>query len=235
MNTQETTTPREMTSREVGQGLWTLDYPQRSLGMDFGGRTTIFRLPSGGLALHSPGAMKPEQAAEIEALGPVEVLIAPNLMHHVHIGAASARWPEARVLAPEGLREKRPELRIDEVMAPSGELGPDVAWLRVEGMPRVNEHVFLHRVSGTLVLTDLCFNFQDHPHWWLRLVMRLQRSYGTFGPSRLLRSTIADPAATRRSIDALLAWSWDAIALAHGQSLPSGGHEALRRAFAFLT
>jgi hypothetical protein len=99
-----------MLPREIAPGLWTLAHPMRVLGMEFGTRTTVFRLPSGGLALHSPGRMAPEQLEAIDGLGPVELLISPNLMHYLFITAARERWPAAKVWAAAGLREKAPQL-----------------------------------------------------------------------------------------------------------------------------
>jgi hypothetical protein len=40
-------------------------------------------------------------------------IVAPNLMHHLSFAAAKARWPQAEVIAPPGLREKVPGLPID--------------------------------------------------------------------------------------------------------------------------
>lgn len=111
-----------MPLRELARDLWILEHPMRVMGMNFGTRTTVFRLSSGELALHSPGAMAPAQTEAIDNLGPVTVLIAPNMMHYLSLKAAHERWPAARVLIPQGLAEKRPEFLDAEVMAPQGEL-----------------------------------------------------------------------------------------------------------------
>ena len=52
--------------------------------------------------------------------------------------------------------------------------------------------------------------------------------------TKLLRSTIRDRAAARRSIDRVLAWDFDRVVMAHGQVLDHGGKEALRDATAWI-
>ena len=76
-------------------------------------RMTIARLRDGSLWLHSPVEVDDALAAEIDALGEVRTLVAPNLLHYRFLGAAAARWPTAKVLGAPGLARKRPDLRID--------------------------------------------------------------------------------------------------------------------------
>ena len=53
------------------------------------------------------------------------------------------------------------------------------------GRPYENEVVFFHRPSRTLIMCDLAFNFGPRTAAPTRLLMRLLRSYGHFGPSTL--------------------------------------------------
>jgi hypothetical protein len=43
-----------------------------------------------------------------------------------------------------------------------------------------------------------------------------------------------DRAAAREQIGRMLAWDFDRIVLSHGDIVPTGGHEVLRRAYAWL-
>ena len=86
--------------------IWTLDHDLKLLGMNFGTRTTILRLSDGSLLLSAPGSMTPAQQMAIEQLGPVSILMAPNLFHHMFLKAAKDRWPSAKIVAPPGLKEK---------------------------------------------------------------------------------------------------------------------------------
>ena len=94
--------------------------------------------------------------------------------------------------------------------------------------------VFLHRASRTLILCDLAFNFGPGAAAPTRLLMKLLRSYGSFGPSKLDPWLIRDRDAARQSLERILAWDFDRVVVAHGDVLESGGREALREGYAWL-
>ena len=102
------------------------------------------------------------------------------------------------------------------------------------GRPYENEVVFFHRASRTLILCDLAFNFGPHAAAPTRLLMRLLRSYGRFGPSTLDPWLIRDRAAARASLERILSWDFDRVVVAHGDVLESGGREALREGYSWL-
>src|SRR5690606_38151617 len=109
-------------------------------------------LPGGHLLLYSPVPIDDALAAALEDLGPVAHLVAPSGSHHLHAGAAQVRWPEARLWGSPALPDKRPDLRFDAVLADADgafEGVIDVTVLR--GIPRLQEAVFLHRPSRSLL------------------------------------------------------------------------------------
>jgi hypothetical protein len=206
----------------LSPSIWNVDHAFRMAGMDFGTRTTVIRLSNGSLVLHAPGEILPEKAAAIDALGPVAAIIAPNLFHHLFLGAAHQRWPQAKVYAPPGLKEKVPDLHIDQVLQPEGELGPGLHYLLVRGVPKMGEVILHHPGDKALVVGDISFNFVDHPQWWLRTFMTLNGCYGKLGFSRLGRSMVSDQAALRESIETVRRWDWDALSVCHGRTILSG-------------
>src|SRR5688500_11961837 len=89
------------------------EYEQTRSALGFGlpARMTVLPLSPSRLAIISPIPIDDALAQRIAALGEVAFLIAPNLLHHLYLAAASARYPQAQVLAPPGMRAKRPDLR----------------------------------------------------------------------------------------------------------------------------
>ena len=67
-----------------------------------------------------------------------------------------------------------------------------------------------------------------------RWLMKLLRSYGHFGPSKLDPLLIRDRAAARASLEQILAWDFDRVVVAHGDVLETGGREALRSGYHWL-
>jgi hypothetical protein len=224
--------------RALGPGLWSLDQPFRAPGgIELGARTCVIRLADGSVLVHAPGPSTLAARDEIERLGPVRALVAPNLLHHLFLADAARAFPGARVFAAAGLRGKRADLRIDEELgdeAPALWAG-ELEQLLVRGAPSLCEVVFLHRPSRTLLCLDLCFHVRPPRNAITRLFMRLNGAWDRFGPSRIFRYAIAkDRAALRGSVDRILAWDFDRVSVAHGDVLEGGGRDALRQGFAWL-
>jgi hypothetical protein len=214
-------------------GLWTADAPMRLFGLfEIGTRMTVVRLSSGDLWVHSPIAPSAVRG-ELDPLGPVRHVVAPNRYHHLFAGPFGDAYREARLWGAPGLAAKRRDLRFD------GELGPepppdwayDLDQLSIESMLR--EVVFLHRRSRTLISSDLVAHVTG-----TGLGTRLYASLGGFrkGPAvpRALKLAYRDRAAARRSIERLLEWDFDRVIVAHGAVIAGGGKEIVRQAFGWL-
>ena len=118
------------------------------LGFQFPARMSVLPLGAGKLALVSPVPIDDALAAAIAELGRVELLIAPNLLHHLYIDAAARRYPEARARAeraapngptfastPPSTARCRPSSRPPVVVAPI-EGAPALASSRSSTTPR---------------------------------------------------------------------------------------------------
>jgi hypothetical protein len=228
--------PRDPPLIRLGEDLWVAERPQRFYGLEVGTRMTVIRLVDGSLLLHSPIALDADVRRELDAIGPVRYAVAPNRVHHLYAGRVAEAYPEARLWVAPGLAQKRPDLRFVAVLdddAPAEWQGQvDQTFFR--GRPYENEVVFCHRASRTLVMCDLAFNFGPRAAAPTRLLMKLMRSYGRFGPSTLDPLLIRDRPAARRSLERILAWDFDRVIVAHGDILESGGRDALRRGYAWL-
>ena len=217
------------------EGVWTVEAPHHFLGLHLGTRMTVVRLPDGSLWLHSVVAIDDLLADEVQALGPVRHIVMPDLFHHVYVAEAIQRWPGARVHAPRAMRRKRPELRIDADLGATAD--PD--WcgvllpVHIEGS-MLDETVFLHQPTRTLISSDLIENFDTSPHLLTRLYLQAAGLHGRVGWSRFFRLLYRDRAAARRSLDRLLALDFDRVILAHGRVLEHGGPAAVREAFRWL-
>ena len=215
--------------------VWTATAPLVMLGLHLGTRMTVVRLEGDELLLHSPIPLSDDLRREIDALGTVTHIVAPNLFHHLHAGEAARAYPKAMLHGPVGLAKKRPDLRVD------AELGavPHPDWegalvpLKVEGS-MLEETLFIHPASQTVISSDLTENFSGSDHWPTRMYLKMGGVYGKIGWSRFLRFVYRDRAAARRSIDALLEHDFDRAIIAHGDAIPRDAKEAVRETFHFL-
>jgi hypothetical protein len=197
---------------------------------------TVIRLPGDRLLLHSPVALDADLRQRLDAIGRVSFAVAPNRLHHLHAGEVATAYPGARLWVAPGLERKRPDLVFEAILGdePPEEWRGEVDQVFFRGRPYENEVAFFHRASRTLILCDLAFNFGPRTATPTRLLMKLIRSYGHLGPSKLDPLLIRDRQAARQSLEKILAWDFDRIIVAHGDVLESGGHEILRRGYAWL-
>jgi hypothetical protein len=218
---------------KVGSGIWTVSAPLSLMGADFGTRMTVVRLGAQGLALIAPIEIDESLAGRIAELGRVDALIAPNAFHHFYFLAAAERYPEATCFLAEGVEKKlggRPGGARD--LGPS----PDPLWAGeleqtvLGGAPLTNEVIFFHPSSKTLVLTDLCFNFDPPPGGWTGLLLRLVGGHGKLAVSRLMRAGMKDRQQVRATIERILEWDFEKIIVTHGHNILANGRERFRRA-----
>jgi hypothetical protein len=224
--------------RNVAPDLWVTERPFKLpyVRVEIGTRMTIIRLAKGGLLVHSPVKLDAELRRSIDALGETRAIIAPNKLHHLFVQDYIAAYPKARVYAAPGLPQKRPDLRFDDILSDT----PQVEWRgQVEqhlfrGASPLNEVVFFHSATRTLILTDLAFNIPTETARKSPLFYMLW-DVGHFGPHRFVRLRgIRDWEAARNSVERILRWDFDRIILSHGDVLDEGGREHFAGAFAFL-
>jgi hypothetical protein len=222
--------------QSVAPGLWDYNAPLTILGMAIGHRMTVARLGDDSLWVHSPTALSPEVDAALRKIGPVGHIVAPNCIHDTYLEGWFAAHPGVRFHGAPHFARFRADLKFTDALGNT----PPAAWAEVfdqhvlRGMPRLNEVVFLHRPSRTLIVADLTFNLGPDMPFLSRVLLRLNDCYCKFGPSRMLRATITDGAALRASLDHVLAWDFDRLIVSHGENIATGAKEKLREAFAFL-
>jgi hypothetical protein len=225
--------------RQIAADLWVTErslHPPGLPFLDIGTRMTAIRLPGGGLFLHSPVEADAATRAEVDALGAVRCVVAPNYVHHLFAGSWKAAYPQARLLAAPGLPKKRRDLAFDAVLGddPDPSYAGAIEQIFVQGAPLLSEVAFFHPASRTLLLADLAFHPTAASSPGLRRWTRLTRVRDGFGPNGLVRFFIRDRRAMRASLEHILAWDFDRVTVTHGEVLESGGREALRRAYAWL-
>jgi hypothetical protein len=201
-------------------------------GFHFPTRMTAVPLAGDEVALISPVPIDDARAERVAELGRVSHLLAPNLLHSLYLGAASQRYPGARVLAPPGLAAKHPALRVDATLDQglSGPLRAALELIRLEGAPSMDEYVFFHRRSGTLIVTDLVFNVVRPRGFWAHLMLTLTGCHGRLASSRTWRFLVKDRAAMERSIERLLALPLRSVVMAHGDIVRDDARERLANA-----
>jgi hypothetical protein len=151
--------------------------------------------------------------------------------------------PDAGPGDATAVREAEPGLGAlpERDLSFDGALGdaPDPAWAAdldqtvVRGSRVMEEVVFFHSASRTLIVADLCEHFGPWSPGLTRLVARLANMYGKPRMPPDWKLSFRDREATRTSFERILSRDFDRVILAHGDLIEREARDIFRRAYAW--
>lgn len=158
------------------------------------------------------------------------------------------RYQKLQAAGAIGLQEKRPDLKIEQVItAEAGDIGTDILYRQFHGLnvpgtnlsglgkpDPINEVVFYHKPSRTLIITDIAFHFDETNAWETRLAGKLIGGYKALQPTLLEKWWSKDRALVERSIRAVLEWDFDRVIMAHGSIIETNGKAMLKAGYEWL-
>jgi hypothetical protein len=234
--------------KPIAEDIWIIDGPvigfqNFGFSMPFPTRMTIVRLADGNLFIHSPIRLTDELKTAVNALGKVAFLIAPNTIHYAGVPDWQMAFPNARAYCAPGVIKRAKSVGIS--VSFDGELSDEAeaVWSQEikQALVRgsyLNEAVFFHTSSETLILTDLIENFEPqkikNPFW--RFMVRL---FGTMDPDgsapRDMRATfLGHRDHVRRCVQTMIDWKPKRVILAHGRCYDKDAVAELKRAFRWV-
>jgi hypothetical protein len=218
---------------QIAPNLWHMERGFKAAGLPVSSRMTVVRFADGRLWIHSPVRFGEDVAAQLRELGEVAWIVAPNRAHHLFARHAQRMFPQAALYGAPGLAAKRPDLAGlvelgDE--APPG-WAADLDQAVVRGMPFVNEVVWFHRASGTLIMTDVLQCWCGDLDWKTSAYARLTGVRGHLDVPRTVRLVTRDKAAAAQSARRILAWPFTRVVTAHNSIVEQDAHAAVARAF----
>lgn len=226
--------------RNIDRNLWAVEQPFKYFGLEVGTRMTILRLSTGDLVAISPIKLERETIEQIALIGEVKYIIAPNLYHHLFIQDFRSIYPEAQLWATSSLANKRPDLAIDvPIMERQNSLFNEIDYLLFDGFQTLflngytplNEYVFCHRSSRTLILTDTAFYFDESFISLTQLIAKLMGGYKLLRPSPLEKIATKDKQAVKNAVDRVLEWDFDRVIVAHGSIVETGGKQKFKSGY----
>jgi uncharacterized membrane protein len=119
---------------------------------------TLVQLSNNELALFSPVSLTEQDRIEINKLGKVRYLIAPNVLHYVFMNEVHSYYPQAKVCAPLELIQKKRDLNYSIVLNQQNPCKDDLEMILFDDGHSFKEYVFYHKLSKTLIVTDLIEN-----------------------------------------------------------------------------
>ncbi len=229
-----------MKLHSFGENIWVGTCLFKMMGMPTKSRMTVVRLGESRMMwVHSPIRLTEDIKKELDALGEVAYVIAPNRYHHVFVPSYKKAYPNAQVFSAPGLDNKKKDFTFDGQLneQPESAWAGDIAQHVIQGIPKLGEVVFFHKLTRTLILTDLAFNIQRVPgNFFAAMLLKFYGAYGRFGPTRVIRWLIKDKPAFRKSLEHMLEWPIERIIVSHGVPIEAEGAQQLKQAFSqYLT
>lgn len=165
-------------------------------------------------------------------------LVSPTPRHHWRLEGWHTLFPDAALwscrITPVTLGSRKlPVTILDE--QPPAAWADDLDQASLAGAIGFREVVFLHKVSGTLLVEDIVQSHHLHPG--NPLANRLIRWGGLESPggvARDLRASIYDRDAARAWVQRVLTWEFDQLVMAHGPVIRTGAKAYVEQAFDWL-
>ncbi|MBX3735646.1 MAG: hypothetical protein KF715_03065 [Candidatus Didemnitutus sp.] len=214
--------------------LWTDYSPLKLAGLPVGRRACVARNAAGRLVVFSPLRGSPRNIAALRELGDVAAFVVPSRFHDLFFPDYFEAFPSARFLGNRGVITEHPNWPLHEIAADTPELA-GFGSLLLAGMPKMDEQIFLHRASRTLIVADALFNVPPPAGLLARLVGSLADiGGGVPRQSRFGRINVKDRAAFTAALREIATWDFDRIVPGHGEVVERDGARVWREAFPAL-
>jgi hypothetical protein len=217
-------------------GMWTRERTQWFGGVRLRARMTVVRLAGGKLWVHSVNEPTPELRAELDRLGQVSWIVVPNRYHHLHAAALKAHYPDAQVIGPTSAKARNEsvelDIAIDDERLPS--LVPELSPVALRGVPFLDETLFFHTETATLIGADLMMCGCPRDHWSWRLVSRVCGQYERYKAPPDVRWNTRGGPIVREAIDEIAKLPIERILVAHSDPIDDRPVEQLEEAWRFV-
>lgn len=212
-------------------------------GMPFTTRMTVVKLDSGDLFIHSPIPLKSDLKNELDKLGTVKYLIAPNKIHYWYLDDFQKAYPEAITFTAKGVEERARQngkkFKVDYILDSTTNKfwSKEIDHVVMQGNRFMEEVEFYHKPSKTLILTDIYENFEPEKiSWPFRLLAwlggALSPQGGTTRDQQLLH--FGRKWELKKCVEKLMLWDIEKIILAHGKCITKNAKQELQRVFKWV-
>jgi hypothetical protein len=217
-------------------GIWINERKLWFGGVYLRSRMTIIRLADDKLWVHSASEPTPELCAELDRLGQVGWVVVPNKWHHIQASAMKVRYPNAQVIGPASakLRNKSLALDVDINDERLSSLVPELSPVVLKGVPFLDETLFFHSKTNTLIGADLMMCGCSADHWTWRWVSRVFGQYQHYKAPPDVRWNTRKGPDVSQAIEDLAKLPLERILIAHSDPIEDRPVEQLKEAWRFV-
>ena len=214
----------------IDDGIFTVTGQIHMPLVDLQRRMTIVQLQNGGIVIYSAIALDQSEMQQIEALGRPHYLIVPGDAHRLDAKIFKQRYPDIRVIAPEGARARvEKAVPVDATTADFHD--PAITLQAVGGTAGHEAALLVRRASGTtLILNDLIGNLRRKggvEGWLLHLL-----GFGSHDPQIATAAKLLMIQSKAQLREQLLRWAdtlpLKRILVSHGEPIETNAVGVLR-------
>jgi hypothetical protein len=224
------------------KNIWIVNGPNvRDFGVMFTTRMVIVKLTDGSLWVNSPVSVPFDTLKRITELGPVKFIVAATPRHVWRLQGFNVLFPEAQLWVPRTtlFTLKKLPLPLISILTdiPYQGWAEDLDQLPFKGNPLIEEVLFFHKESRTVILDDL---IQIHPIVKGKILrnalFKLEGVAFPYGGVALdIRLFFTNRNLARRSLEKLRSWDFDKLIIAHGVCIEKDAKQFVERAFRWLS
>lgn len=222
--------------KQLDDGIWVHDGETINfVSFPYEIRMTIVRLSDGTIWLHSPVQFTEERKAMVEALGPVKWIVTPNLFHNLFLNEWRAAFPDAKLLLPPQMAERRKHVKPDGILdgTPHEAWAKDIDQVLFTESFFMKEVVFFHRSSGSVILGDLIENHR--PTIFGGIHHFIAKANAMYGKTPInYRWTFLKRDQARECFVKMMGWEPKRVIMMHGEIEEKDPIGFLQQAFAWL-
>ena len=164
-------------------------------------------------------------------------IVVPNPYLHWQARATAARYANAVVAGPKPAEARNPRVRVAMGMDDPAYVGstPELLPVPLKGVPFLDETVFFHAASGSLIAADLLLCACARDHWTWRMAARL---FGRYEKVRIppdVQWNTRASAAVAESIARMRALPLERILVAHADPITERPAQQLAEAWELAT
>jgi hypothetical protein len=225
--------------KEFADGIWIMDGPVvNDTGEMFTTRMTAVKLSGGAIWVGSPVPASFAEIGEIASLGPIKYLVAATPRHVWRLEGWHTLFPEAQLWAsPHTLMTlKNVDLPMTRTLddEPPAEWSQDLDQLVFHGNPLLEEVMFFHKRSRTLIMDDLIQIGSLYKGPFRSALIKIGGVAEPGGVPNAVRMMFTDRSRARQSLERLLAWDFDKLIIAHGPCKQEGAKRFVQELFDWL-
>jgi hypothetical protein len=204
-------------------------------------RMMVVKLSDGSLLVNSPVAVPFDTLKRISELGLVKYLVSATPRHVWRLDSWHTLFPKAQLWVPRPtlFTLKKGNLPITGILSdePNRGWSDDLDQLAFKGSSSIEEVLFYHKESHTVILDDLIqIHAVEKGKPFKNTLFKLEGVTSPHGGVGLdIKLTFTNRDLARQSLEKLLSWDFDKLIIAHGNCIEKDAKPFVMQAFRWLT